>query len=506
MPINLYQTTASSNLPTGASFMDATAGVTYLVNVLQDLKATIRQVALNDPWTTLLGLTSSNWTGSLAWTYISATQASIQGDQSFATGTGYLAVGQRVRAIVTAGNIYGQITAVSVASNITTVTFVWDSGQSLDTGLSDIQTAGTGALQAVLNNIVTQTQVPLYCVITNGGSGAAFTGALLPVITAYLVGQDYRVKWTQASQGSDTINLNSIGALNVKKIVNGALVATAANDIPAGGITDLVYDGTQLILINGINQTPTTVYGLWGSRHLVATAAGGGTTLPITADLVMMWNPSTGALIEATSFSATVNIGTSGPALNGRDQSGSFGNNTFFHVYAISGSGQTSGLIASLTAPPTGPALPTNYTNWAYLGTFITDGSGNIVAGVQNGNKWRYATRVSVLNTTTAESSPTSQSVSSAVPSLATIWSGFTAVGATGGGGNVTTVVLQFVSGDTYLSYTSQEASVSSGLQTNFFAFDMPQVSQQFYYTLTIGTSGAALTIWVLGYEVPNGA
>lgn len=69
-------------------------------------------------------------------TYISATQFSVPDDR-----TVEYAVGRRIRAVVTAGTIYGTITASSSGGTpvITTVTCLWDSG-SLDSGLSAIST------------------------------------------------------------------------------------------------------------------------------------------------------------------------------------------------------------------------------------------------------------------------------------------------------------------------------------------------------------------------------
>ena len=39
------------------------------------------------------------------------------------------------------------------------------------------------------------------CSISNGGSGSAFTGTLVPGIGAYILLSAYRVQWTKASQG-----------------------------------------------------------------------------------------------------------------------------------------------------------------------------------------------------------------------------------------------------------------------------------------------------------------
>lgn len=64
-------------------------------------------------------------------TYVSASQFTVTGNQ-----TAVYSVGRRVKASVTAGTIYGSITA-SAYTSLTTVTVTWDSG-SLDSGLSEV--------------------------------------------------------------------------------------------------------------------------------------------------------------------------------------------------------------------------------------------------------------------------------------------------------------------------------------------------------------------------------
>jgi hypothetical protein len=64
-------------------------------------------------------------------TFVSATQFTVPGNQ-----TGIYSVGRRVRAFVTAGTVYGTVTASAFASQ-TTVTVALDSG-NLDSGISEV--------------------------------------------------------------------------------------------------------------------------------------------------------------------------------------------------------------------------------------------------------------------------------------------------------------------------------------------------------------------------------
>ena len=76
--------------------------------------------------------TQSEWvTSALTPTYIGATQFSVVGDQ-----TSLFTVGRRIKAVVSAGTVYGVIT-VSAFSSVTTVTVTTDSG-ALDAGLSEV--------------------------------------------------------------------------------------------------------------------------------------------------------------------------------------------------------------------------------------------------------------------------------------------------------------------------------------------------------------------------------
>jgi hypothetical protein len=513
MPLNLYQTTATSNLPIGSSYMDATAGPTYLVNVLQDLKATIRALSLMQPWQSLVGLESSSWTGSLAWTYIGATQASIQGDQS-STGTSYLVVNTRVRAFVTGPptTILGYITAISVAGSapnqITTVTFFWYNGNQLDAGLSDIQFVSTGT---VLANVPTQTTTPLTCDITNGGSGPTFTGTLAPGIGQYTVNQTYWIGWFNTSVGNDTINLNGIGAVQIMKTVGGprgGLVALSANDIVAGSFTPLVYNGVNF-LYNIPFDTPA---GIFSSSHLQGVAGTG--TFAFTADQINCSNPTAEGTIQLTGFGATNTIATAGPILNGRDQSGAFSSAATVHFYAISGPSETAGTISSLTGPPTGPTLPTGYTNWAYLCSVVLQ-SGSMPVGQLRGNYFALASGFAVLSAGTGASF-TPVTMDTYIPTIAQDAEvqlvAHVQDTTTGTGTQMQLVASQDGTNTVASVYAAVKGEISStGLineSSMTLMFPNNNTTQYFYYKVAnvVGSGTAEANATVMGYTVPNNA
>jgi hypothetical protein len=101
------------------------------------------------------------------------------------------------------------------------------------------------ALQAKTNKI----GVHVYVV----GAGAADVQTLTPVpaITAYVTGARFLFIPGYDNTGACTLNVSGLGAKNIKKSDGaGALADPAAADLDTALIADVVYDGTQFILMN----------------------------------------------------------------------------------------------------------------------------------------------------------------------------------------------------------------------------------------------------------------
>lgn len=106
-----------------------TSGAAYKFTLTDILN---NQISVNDNLTGTNDIaTLTEWVVAGTPTYVGATQFTLVGNQ-----TAVLDVGRRVKAVVTAGTIYGTVSAVAF-STVTTVTVDWDSTQ-LDTGLSSL--------------------------------------------------------------------------------------------------------------------------------------------------------------------------------------------------------------------------------------------------------------------------------------------------------------------------------------------------------------------------------
>lgn len=88
---------------------------------------------------------------------------------------------------------------------------------------------------------------------TTGGTATAQTATATPAITAYKAGQKFRMKIgaglgsTGTLRTAHTININSIGAKNIKRASGNN---PTIGDWVAGAIMEVIYDGTDFIITN----------------------------------------------------------------------------------------------------------------------------------------------------------------------------------------------------------------------------------------------------------------
>jgi hypothetical protein len=148
--------------------------------------------------------------------------------------------------------------------------------------------------------------------LTSGGSAGAYTltPANVAYPTAYVQGETYTFRANSTSVGSDTLNVNGLGAKPLYKPTTSGPAVTAAGDIQSGQIVQAVYDGNlggsgAFQCISGITAGATSVTdiahggtnssGPFTSNALVV----GGTSLATNADWKITSNVLTGNLNAA---------------------------------------------------------------------------------------------------------------------------------------------------------------------------------------------------------------
>lgn len=92
-------------------------------------------------------------------------------------------------------------------------------------------------------------------VTTVGGSANAITLTNSIAEDAYATGQRYRFAAASTNTGATTVNVDSLGVKNIKKYLHSSLINLDAGDIFTPAIYEIVYDGTQFILLGTQNIT-----------------------------------------------------------------------------------------------------------------------------------------------------------------------------------------------------------------------------------------------------------
>ena len=90
--------------------------------------------------------------------------------------------------------------------------------------------------------------------VTSTGSSNAYVVAYSPAITAYVTGQVYSFITNFQNTGSATVNINTVGAITLKKL-GGTNLASA--DLGSGAAVQCVYDGTNCQVISQLSQGAT---------------------------------------------------------------------------------------------------------------------------------------------------------------------------------------------------------------------------------------------------------
>ena len=142
--------------------------------------------------------------------------------------------------------------------------------------------------------------------VAAGGTGDAITLTLSPAITAYAAGQRTAFKATATSTTAVTVNINGLGARNVKFMSGGSLASLdSTHTIISGGIYELYDDGTQVQIFGG---------GFGGGGGTVATQSTMETATNNTdtvTPLAMNWHPGVAKCWGSTSGGGSPTLGAS---------------------------------------------------------------------------------------------------------------------------------------------------------------------------------------------------
>jgi hypothetical protein len=213
------------------------------------------------------------------------------------------------------------------ASNTTPPPDGWPAGMA-PSGVEPGNRAIMGAVKRFWNRTNT-TQ-------TTAGTSTAYTLTYGVAPAAYVNGEQYSFVVNQACGASPTLNINALGAVALRKFVNGAFTALVAGDLQANQVVHLHYNGTagtfdimdvsggslvQNLSSPGYQELPGGLLVQWGSQGVTGgsnviiafprTFSSGPWTVQVTPNA-----PNGGSQVFATSPSTTgfvlANPGSSG--------------------------------------------------------------------------------------------------------------------------------------------------------------------------------------------------
>jgi hypothetical protein len=88
-----------------------------------------------------------------------------------------------------------------------------------------------------------------FCVVSSG-SGTAYACDLALSPLQYTLGARYTFQADVANTGPATLNVHSLGAKAIVKLVGGSTTPLAPNDLRVGQMVDVIYDGTNLQMLS----------------------------------------------------------------------------------------------------------------------------------------------------------------------------------------------------------------------------------------------------------------
>jgi hypothetical protein len=120
-----------------------------------------------------------------------------------------------------------------------------------------IQMSSAGALSPIGTGEIRGT--PRHC--ADAGANDTYACSMSPALAAYATGVTYVFTANTANTGAATINFNALGAKTIKKAEGGITTDLADNDIRAGQIVHIVYDGTNMQMQSTLGNAGSGVGG-----------------------------------------------------------------------------------------------------------------------------------------------------------------------------------------------------------------------------------------------------
>ena len=203
----------------------------------------------------------------------------------------------------------------------------------------------------------------------------------------YFNGMIIRFRAGNANSGASTVNVNSAGVKNLKK-ADGTDVATG--DILTTRDVVFRYDGTNFIKVENVNPATNAIQGISYLPQKITIAnntSDPNNDIDFSGGNFVFSDFSGQAYVPAMTKRLDANW-TAGTNQGGLD-TGTKANSTWYYCYTIyNPTTQASDFLFSASA--TSPTLPSGFTKLKYIGSILTNSSGNIIAFKQVDNYFYF--------------------------------------------------------------------------------------------------------------------
>lgn len=142
-----------------------------------------------------------------------------------------------------------------------------------------------------------------YAASTTGTDAYAIT--LTPAVTAYTTGDIYFFGADVANTGTASLNVDGLGAKTITKADGSTL---EDNDIKAGMIVEVSYDGTNMRMLSAVGNAPATQIGVQNQTYIFGTSAVGTDAYAINP------TPAVTAYANGQRFVFKADVANTGPA------------------------------------------------------------------------------------------------------------------------------------------------------------------------------------------------
>lgn len=324
--------------------------------------------------------------------------------------------------------------------------------------------------------------------------------------TALKAGGHYTLRVVQDATGGRTITWDA-----AYKGVRGAAMPQPAPSANTTTVYHFVSDGTSLFLVSLSDDIPAPYvpppdsYSPASVASALKAVTSSLSQVTITADFLVLRNPTTGQTRLFSSVNVTANITLSGA---GGLDTGTEAASTWYYVYVIAKDDGT--LSALLSTSATAPTMPSGYTMRALVSAVRNDGSSNFLNYYQHGALVYLTPRQQVV-TGGAANFETSVSVASFVPAIAQriLVDVEVKVPSNTSASTNTYCDLRYVSGISGFFTTAGRTSngATSDSETWNAKEDwIPHVtSQTIYYLLATNDGGITVAIYIHGFSLPIG-